>query len=104
MDLFHLWELAQTITNEQHLRDLGLKVLKVPANRIDSALTNKRDIRDAALEVLKTWYHDQESIQEAYRNLYRELKNNGRQLWANELKQSVEGTKETALYRESYSI
>ena len=33
----------------------------------------------------------QESRQEAYRNLYRELVNNGRQLWANELKQSVTG-------------
>ena len=81
--------MAQRITNKRELQHLGLNVLKVPANKIDSALTNERDIHDAALEVLKTWYHNQESRQEAYRKLYLELVNNGRQLWANELKQSV---------------
>ena len=74
------------------LQHLGLNILKVQANRIDSALYNERDIQEAALDVLKTWYHSQESRQEAYRNLYTELVNNGRQLWANELKQSVTGT------------
>ena len=88
----HLLELAQKITDEKELQHLGLKILKIRANIVDSALTNKRDIRDAALEVLKTWYHNQESRQEVYRKLYTELVNNGRQLWANELKQSVTGT------------
>ena len=104
MDDFHLLEVAQKITDEKELLHLGLKILKVRAIKVDSALTNNRDIYVASLEVLENWLHNQENRQEAYRNLYRELVNNGRQLWANELKQSVEGTKETAFYRESYSI
>ena len=92
MEDVHVWELAQRITDENELRHLGLKILKVPANEIDSALTNERDIREAALVVLKTWYKNQQSKEEAYRNLYTELVNNRRQLWANELKQSVTGT------------
>ena len=91
MEDTHLLEIAQKITSKSELRHLGLNILKVPANKIDSALTNERDIEEAALVVLKTWYHNQESRQEAYRNLYTELVNNRRQLWANELKQSVTG-------------
>ena len=92
MEDVHLLEVAQKITDENELQHLGLKILKIRANTVDSALTNKKDIRDAALEVLKTWYHNQQSRQEAYRSLYTELVNNVRQLWANELKQSVTGT------------
>ena len=89
MEDAHLLEVAQRITNENELQHLGLNILKVSANEIDSALTNERDIRDAALEVLKTWYKNQESTEKAYRSLYRELVNNRRKLWANKLKQSV---------------
>ena len=84
--------MAQKITDEQELQHLGLNILKVPANKIDSTLYNKKDIQDAALEVLKTWYKNQQSKEKAYKSLYLELVNNGRQLWANELKQSVTGT------------
>ena len=91
MEGAHLLEMAQRITNKMELQHLGLNILKVSANEIDSALTNERDIRDAALEVVKTWYKNQESIEKTYRSLYRELVNNRRQLWANELKQSVTG-------------
>ena len=91
MEDAHLLEVAQRITDKKELQHLGLKILKVPTNRIDSALYNERDIQDAALQVLKSWYVDQQSRDEAYRKLYRELVNNGRQLWANELKQSVTG-------------
>ena len=85
-------EVAQRITNKMELQHLGLKILKVRENKVASALYNKRNIQGAALVVLKTWYDSQESRQEAYRNLYRELVNNRRQLWANELKQSMIGT------------
>ena len=88
----HLLEVAQRITDKSELRHLGLNILKVPANKVDSTLTNERDIQDAAYTVLQTWYHNQQSRQDAYKSLYRELVNNGRQLWANELKQSVTGT------------
>ena len=81
--------MAQRITDQKELLHLGLNILKVPANKVDSAFYNERYIQDAALYVLKTWYHNQESKEKAYRNLYRELVNNGRQLLANELKQSV---------------
>ena len=104
MEDAHLLELAQKITDEKELQHLGLKILKIPANTVDSALTNKKDIRDAGLEVLKTWYVDRQSRQEAYRNLYRELVNNGRQLWANELKQSVIGTVDPRPEHREYSV
>ena len=91
LEAAHLWEVAQRITDENELQHLGFKILKVSENKVASALYNKRNIQGAALVVLKTWYDSQESRQEAYRNLYRQLVNNGRQLWANELKQSVTG-------------
>ena len=100
----HLLELAQKITDEKELQHLGLKILKIRANTVDSALTNKRDIQDAAHEVLKTWYKNQESKQEAYRNLYRELVNNGRKFWANELKRSVTGRVDSRPEHREYSV
>ena len=91
LEVAHLWEVAQRITDENELQHLGLKILKVCKDKVDSALYNKKNIQAAALLVLKAWYDSQESRDEAYRKLYRELVNNGRQLWANELKQSVTG-------------
>ena len=84
--------MAQRITDESQLRHLGLNILKLSTAKVDSALHDKKYIQDAAYKVLQTWYVDQESRQEAYRTLYIELLNNGRQLWATELKQSVTGT------------
>ena len=107
MEDAHLFEVAQRITDKKELLHLGLNILKVPANKVDSALHNEREIQDAALEVLKTWYKNQESTENAYKNLYRELVNNGRQLWAHELKQSVTRTEDSKFqpdHRESYNI
>ena len=59
---------------------------------MDSALYNEREIQDAAQKILQTWYDNQESRQEAYRELYTGLYNNGLKLLAGELKQSVTGT------------
>ena len=70
---------------------------------MDSALYNEREIQDAAQKVLQTWYDNQESKQEAYRNLYTALYSNGWRLLAGELKQWVTGTvdsKPPSEYRE----
>ena len=88
----HIWDLAKSITSKQQLWDLALNILKIPAKRVDSALYNEREIQDAALVVLKTWQQGQNNRQEAYRNLYTALYNNGWKLLAEELKQWVEGT------------
>ena len=63
---------------------------------MDSALYNEREIQDAAQKVLQTWYDNQQSRREAYRNLYTALCNNGWKLLAGELQQWEEGTKETS--------
>ena len=80
------------VTNKDELRDLGLKVLKVPAYKVDSALYNENEIQNAAYELLQIWYSDQRNEGEAYRNLYNQLVKNGRELLAGELKQWVQGT------------
>ena len=66
----HLWELAQRITSEQELRDLGLKILRLPGYKVKSALYNKRDIELAAYETLETWMENQINRKKTYRNLY----------------------------------
>ena len=104
MEDVHLLEMAQRITDKKQLQHLGLNILKVSADKLASALYNEKDIQDAALEVLKTWYDSQESREEAYRNLYTELVNNGRQLWANELKQSVTGRVDSRPEHREYSV
>ena len=96
-----IWNLAKSITSKQQLRDLAMNILKIPSKTVDSALYNEREIQDAAQKVLQTWYDDQENRQEAYRNLYTALYNNGWRLLAGELKQSVEGTPEQSLLSET---
>ena len=86
----HLWELAQRITSEQELRDLGLRVLHLPGYKVDSVLQNKRDIELAAHEALKTWRKRWETPQEAYQNLYKGLCKLGWRWLAGELKNWVE--------------
>ena len=49
-----------------------------------------------AHKVLKTWYQSLNNRQEAYKNLYTALYSNGWSLLSGELKQWVEGTKETS--------
>ena len=86
----HLWELAQRITSEQELRDLGLKVLHLPGDKVDLVLHNKKDIELAAHEALKTWRKRWETPQEAYQNLYKGLWNLEWRWLAVELKNWVE--------------
>ena len=86
----HLWELAQRITSEQELRDLGLKVLRLPGYKVDLVLHNKKDIELAAHEALKTWRKKHETPHEAFQNLYKGLCNLEWRWLAGELKNWVE--------------
>ena len=64
---WHMLNLAHRITNEQELRDLGTRALKVPEYITNAALYNHRTcIQDAAHEVLSTWRKQQVNDQEAY--------------------------------------
>ena len=86
----HIWKLAERITNEQQLNDLGLKVLKIPGFKIESALTDKKSINLAAHLALKTWASDQNNRCEAYTNLVLGLRSNGFKDLAGKLTQWVE--------------
>ena len=48
----HIWDLAKRVTNKEELRDLGLKVLKVLAYKVNSTLYNENKIQNAAYELL----------------------------------------------------
>ena len=97
----HIWNLAKCITSKQQLRDLALNILKLPRYSVDASLYNEREIQDAAQKVLQTWYDNQETRQEAYRNLYIGLYSNGWRLLAGELKLWVEGATQQSLFPET---
>ena len=88
----HIWKLAERITDEQQLIDLGLKVLKIPGFKIESALTDKKSINLAAHVALETWARDQNNRCEAYTNLVSALRSNGFKDLAGKLTQWVEET------------
>ena len=89
----HLFEMSLRIMDKQELQHLGLKVLKVPSHTVDSATYNEKEIQDAAHKLLKTWYQNQINREEAYKNLYTALWDNGLRLLAGDLKQLVTGAK-----------
>ena len=71
-------KLAQRITSEQKLQDIGLTVLKIPLYTIKTALYNKRDnINMAALDVLEKWRFNQPTSKVAYTKLCKELYGHG---------------------------
>ena len=73
----HLLEVAQRITNEEELVDLGLKALKLPDYKLDAASTNAPDIQQAAYKILQTWAKRFESGKEAHKILLKSLKHCG---------------------------
>ena len=89
MDDTHLWELAQRITTQQELLDLGLKVLGLPHHQVSSALTNNRDVDLAAHHILQIWYRQYTSSIEAYTDLYTSLKRHGKIQLAAQLQELV---------------
>ena len=88
----HIWKLAERITSEQQLKDIGLKVLKICDFKIESALTDRTNINLAAHLALKTWARDQNNRCEAYTNLVSALRSNGFKDLAGKLTQWVEET------------
>ena len=88
----HIWKLAERITNEQQLNDLGIKVLKIRDFKIQSALTDKKSINLAAHRVLQTWVSGQNNRCDAYTNLVSGLRSNAFNALAGELTRWVEGT------------
>ena len=99
----HVLELSKRITNEQELKDLGIKALKLPKYIIQAALYNHRtSIQDAAHSVLSTWLKDQPSRKDAYRNLITGLQKAQMNQLAAELQYWVEGVSaESQKYGES---
>ena len=87
-----LREVAERITSERELRELGIHVLSIPDNKINLAITNHRHmIQDAAQEVLRIWLRRQVNRETAYTILYNSLERNKMGMLAGNLKEWVEG-------------
>ena len=85
-------ELAERITSQGQLMELGIRVLKIPENKINLAITNHRhSIQDAAQEVLRLWLRQQVNRETAYTVLYNALRGNNWNMLATHLKGWVEG-------------
>ena len=70
-----LLDVSLCICSPEDLRRLGIKGLKLPANKIDSALANKPgDIHAAAYSLLSTWRKGQKNKVTASRNLVTALR------------------------------
>ena len=72
----NLWKLAQRITNEEELRELG-SALKIHDYKLDTALANATNIQLAAYRILQTWSKGFESSKEAQTTLLKSLKQCG---------------------------
>ena len=75
--------------------DLGIKVLHLPECKINAALyQNNNSIQAATHELLTTWLKRQINRQEAYTNLYSDLRKGEMKELAGLLKQWVEGVRQ----------
>ena len=72
----NLWKLAQRITNEEELRELG-SALKIHDYKLDTAIANATNIQLAAYRILQTWSKGFESSKEAQTTLLKSLKQCG---------------------------
>ncbi len=61
----HILELSENITNLTDLRELGVRVLGLKLQQIESAHTNSKTINEAACNILQKWRRKQNSPQEA---------------------------------------
>ena len=104
MEDAHLWELAQRITSTQDLLDLGLKVLKLPDYKVESALSSKKEVELAAHRTLQIWIRKQTNRYEAYRTLVTSLKSCGMHQLAAQLMEWVEKTRMTSDFLETREL
>ena len=65
----HILELSEKITCDTDLMELGVKVLKLPECKIESAIFDKKEIQPAAHKVLRSWLRKQSDRHEAYNTL-----------------------------------
>ncbi len=59
-------ELSKHICNYTELLNLGVEVLELSSNQVDSAYHDFRKINEAAFHLLRTWDKQQSSPQEAF--------------------------------------
>ena len=77
--------------------DLGIKVLHLPECKINAALyDHSNSIQAATHELLSTWLRRQISRQEAYTNLYSDLRKGEMKQLAGLVKRMVEGLVDTS--------
>ena len=77
--------------------DLGIEVLHLPECKINAALYDHSDsIQAATHDLLSTWFKRQTSRQEAYTNLYSDLRKGEMKQLAGLVKRMVEGLVDTS--------
>ena len=82
----HIIQLSQRISSGPMLLELGINVLQLQYEVIDTAFDNyKNDIQGAAYSVLSTWYEVQTNKQQAFMDLYSAIKKSKIKLFATEL-------------------
>ena len=59
-------DLSHRITSRKDLLEVGVKVLKLPDCKIQTALCDHKDIYSATHDVLRSWRKGQNNDQEAY--------------------------------------
>ena len=79
-------KLAQQITSNRSLRDLGTHGFGLPQNVVDTALHNNQDINEAALTVISKWSEKYSDKVEAYSQLCVVLRRIDKGGWINVLK------------------
>ena len=100
-------KIADRITSEDDLENVGVTALKIPYHKIKSALTNhSKDIQSATHDVLFTWVKSQSDRAEAFGELCTALRKCEMNLLASELKTwaSTEDTPTTLSKERKYNL
>ncbi len=81
----HIQNLARKITNKADLRELGVSVLGLEFEEVDSIYTDSKGINEAASKLLQIWRKNQTSSSQPYTLLCSNLRDNGWSQMAHEL-------------------
>ena len=92
----HILELADRITDEHELMQLGVKVLKLPEYKIRQASSNNNSIHSAAHDVLSIWFKQQTNRHKAYTSLITSLRRCQMNQLAAQLEKWVMGTDQSS--------